>query len=120
MVNPDHIPVRCKLVEGGEELVICMLARAPMYLSHQPFARFQKRIKRQVRDGHAEELVAILRADIEPARTEYLMGRTRVAHEIDQKGLEEIDRKSVVWGKSVSVRVDPVGRGLMKKKKRYN
>src|SRR3546814_13325765 len=28
------------------------------------------------------------------------------------------DRKSVVWGKSVSVRVDPGGRGVYKKKKK--
>src|SRR3546814_13151966 len=30
----------------------------------------------------------------------------------------EADRKSVVWGKSVSVRVDPGGRGIIKKKKK--
>src|SRR3546814_15136194 len=31
-----------------------------------------------------------------------------------------VDRKSVVWGKSVSVRVDLGGRRIFKKKKNYN
>src|SRR3546814_17893675 len=35
-------------------------------------------------------------------------------------GLIAIDRKSVVWGKGVSVRVDIGGRGTLKKKKTRN
>src|SRR3546814_13042030 len=35
-------------------------------------------------------------------------------------GVQRPDRKSVVWGKSVAVRVDLGGRRIMKKKKQYN
>src|SRR3546814_14405242 len=35
----------------------------------------------------------------------------------DLRGWGEADRKSVGWGKSVSVRVDTGGRGIIKKKK---
>src|SRR3546814_20069702 len=38
------------------------------------------------------------------------------AHYVDNPRLEEIDRKSVVEGKSVSVRVDLGGRRIIKKK----
>src|SRR3546814_11146288 len=46
--------------------------------------------------------------------------RDEVKEEIRAHGggtLSWIDRKSVVWGKSVSVRVDLVGRRIIKKKK---
>src|SRR3546814_18263201 len=39
-----------------------------------------------------------------------------ISHMAEGASLTSLDRKSVVWGKSVSVRVDPGGRGIIKKK----
>src|SRR3546814_17732778 len=58
-----------------------------------------------------DPLVA-MRELIPRKKDELLRGR-RVGH-------QRVDRKSVVWGKSVSVRVDIGGRRIMKKKKNEN
>src|SRR3546814_14850005 len=51
-------------------------------------------------------------------------GRRRLAAAEDagllRRAPRRADRKSVVWGKSVSVRVDLGGSGIMKKKRRKN
>src|SRR3546814_13479474 len=46
-------------------------------------------------------------------------GATVIAFDRDPDALAEGDRKSVVWGKGVSVRVDLGGRRLIKKKKEH-
>src|SRR3546814_12865669 len=64
---------------------------------------------------HGEHLLQVARVD------QYGQGRYAVAElDLVQVGRDgfEVDRKSVVWGKSVSVRVDLGGRRLIKKKNR--
>src|SRR3546814_17988538 len=90
---------------------------------------------RSYRRQGLERLSAILRSEavsIEPLaimetvlfvdrRTKSLMQLkdSAIIHvEIGIDDIRVVDRKSVVWGKSVSVRVDHGGRGIIKKKKK--
>src|SRR3546814_13583170 len=57
----------------------------------------------------------ILMVNAPPGYSEHHSGR---AIDIGARGIAPLDRKSVVWGKSVSVRLDLGGRRYVKKKKR--
>src|SRR3546814_11520356 len=73
--------------------------------------------RHEARRTHGDVLGDLLEPEGEVHRRTGVVGRIEV---VLRQGVEDLDRKSVVEGKSVSVRVDLGGRRIIKKKKSYN
>src|SRR3546814_16940189 len=97
----DELPSTCSGVPSGDQ-ILSRLAAAHGGVRLLPPERAAWRASRH----HA-------RAPIHAGRRAYLLPRRP-----DRGGNARLDRKSVVSGKSVSVRVNPGGRRFIKKKKK--
>lgn len=86
----DGGPVGIKGMEAAQEAAAGSRVGTPPDLADQSLPRGEQGVERFGRDGHADELVIILRGYVEAMRTEQFVRRARMADEIDQEGAEQI------------------------------